>query len=58
MELIELQCNSLLKTKFENVDMKTFHQYVGPTLTTMSMLTSDDVGKQLFSLNINKSDLN
>ena len=28
MELIELKCNSVLKDKFANVDIKTFHQYV------------------------------
>jgi len=31
-KLIELQSNSVLKTKFENVDNKTlFYQYIGPT---------------------------
>jgi len=31
MEVIELQCNSVVKAKFENVGIKTFHQYFGPT---------------------------
>ena len=31
-KLIELQSNSVLKTKFENVDNKAlFYQYIGPT---------------------------
>jgi len=62
MELIELQCNSLLEAKFENIDMKTFYQHAGPTSTTMSMFASTYFCEQLFSLitktSLNKSDLN
>jgi len=64
MELIQLQCNCVFKFKFENVDIRTFYQYIGPTypiikgmaLKTMSMFASTDFCTQLFSLmNLNKS---
>jgi len=40
MELTELQCNSALKLKFENVDSKTFYQYIGPTYPQIKELAS------------------
>jgi len=31
MEVIELQCKSVLKAKYENVEITTFYEYIGPT---------------------------
>jgi len=31
MEVIELQCKSVLKAKDENVEITTFYEYIGPT---------------------------
>jgi len=61
--VIELLCNSVLKAKSENVDIKTFYQYIGPTYRQIKVLTSKIMSmfattyacEQLFSLNLNKS---
>ena len=66
LELIELQCNSVLKDKFSSVDIDTFYQYVGVTyprikclaLKIMAMFGSTYVCEQLFSvMKLNKSRL-
>ncbi|XP_076043701.1 general transcription factor II-I repeat domain-containing protein 2-like [Oratosquilla oratoria] len=64
LELIELQCNSVLKDKISTSDVGTFYQYAGPiypqikclALRMMSMFGSIYVCEQLFSvMNLNKS---
>jgi len=40
MGIIELHCSSVLKSKFQNVDIKTFYQYVGRTYPKIKELTS------------------
>lgn len=66
LELIELQCNFVLKDKFSSVDLGTFYQYIGPKYPQinylaskiMSMFGSTYVCGQLFSvMNLNKSRL-
>lgn len=66
LELIELQCNAVLKDKFSSLDLGSFYQYVGPKYPQinclvskiMSMFGSSYVCEQLFSvMNLNKSRL-
>jgi len=40
IELIELQCNSVLKAKFKNVDTKMFYQYIEPTYLQIKEMAS------------------
>lgn len=66
LELIELQCDSVLRNKFSDVDIGTFYQYVGPNYSMikclaskiMAMFGSTYVCEQHFSvMNINKTRL-
>jgi len=58
MELIELQCDDVLKAKFKNVYIKTFFYYAGPiqakikelAAKTISIFASTYVCELLFSL--------
>lgn len=66
MELIEIQCNSALKYKFETVGLDSFYQYLGPMYPKMTdfaskilcMFGTTYLCEQAFSImNINKSKL-